>query len=179
LKGTTANGELIAGQRNIANSLNISEVYLEPESAKAEQKAVDEILGADIITIGPGSLFSSILSTLLVPGIIEAINRSSAYTVFFCNTASFRNETLGFNVERYVDAISKNIKSLKIDLFALNDYTSIDSAKLKEINAVSFDRRKLGIKYEVFDFAETKDPRYHSVEKLTSFLNKLVGERLH
>ncbi len=100
----------------------IERVFLEPENAPAYPDAVRAILAADIVVIGPGSLFTSILPNLLVPGIVEAMRRTRALRVYVCNVATQSGETNGFNVVDHVRAIERQVGPGLFDVVLVNDY---------------------------------------------------------
>jgi uncharacterized cofD-like protein len=100
----------------------IERVFLEPENAPAYPDAVRAILAADVVVIGPGSLFTSILPNLLVPGIVEAIHRTRAIRVYVCNVATQSGETNGFGVVDHVKAIERQVGSGLFDIVLVNDY---------------------------------------------------------
>jgi uncharacterized cofD-like protein len=87
----------------------IKRVYLKPDAPQACEEAVKEILDADVVVIGPGSLFTSVIANLLVPGIRDAVARSRAMKVYVCNIVTQPGQTDGFtaadhlrNVIRYM-----------------------------------------------------------------------------
>nr|MBN1228391.1 YvcK family protein [Anaerolineae bacterium] len=100
----------------------IERVFLEPDNVPAYPEAVREILSADLIVVGPGSLFTSILPNLLVRGITEAIKRSRARCVYVCNVATQPGETDGFSVADHVQAVEKHVGSALFDVILVNDY---------------------------------------------------------
>ena len=71
----------------------IRRVFLEPDHPQAYPDAVRSLLDADLIVIGPGSLYTSILPNLLVPGIADALGAASAVKVYACNVATQQGET--------------------------------------------------------------------------------------
>ncbi|MCL4247541.1 MAG: uridine diphosphate-N-acetylglucosamine-binding protein YvcK [Anaerolineae bacterium] len=87
----------------------IEQLCLEPADAEAYPGSVDAILNASIVIIGPGSLFTSILPNLLVPGIADALRATSAEIVYVCNVATQPGETDAFTVADHVHAIEKHI----------------------------------------------------------------------
>ncbi|MFH1575531.1 MAG: gluconeogenesis factor YvcK family protein [Candidatus Nealsonbacteria bacterium] len=105
------NGQTIVGETNIdrpkhSGNLKIKEVYLTP-SAKAYPKAVRAIEKADVITIGPGDLYSTLANILLVDGIPQAIKKSKAKKVYICNLMQKHGETDHFMVQDFVTQIEK------------------------------------------------------------------------
>ena len=71
-------------------------------------EAIRAIRQADIIVLGPGSLFTSIIPNLLVPGIVDAIAQSSARTVFVCSLADQQGETWGLSAREHVEALLRH-----------------------------------------------------------------------
>ncbi len=103
------NGLLIRGESNIDiphhdPRLRIIKEWLEPE-AKASPEAVDAILKADLVVIGPGDLFSSIIPNLLVKGIPEALKKSKAKIVYVCNLMTKHGETTSFKASDHLKEI--------------------------------------------------------------------------
>lgn len=100
---------------------DIVRVFLEPETAPAYPEAVKAILQADIIIAGPGSLFTSVLPNLLVPGIAAAIRAARARKVYVCNVATQPGETTHFDVNAHVEALRRHVGDL-FPLVLANDH---------------------------------------------------------
>ena len=106
LEGITRDGRTITGQSAIAHSdTALERVWLAPNNPVAYEPAIQAILRADLIVLGPGSLFTSIIPNLLVPGIVEAIKKSRAKTVFLCSVSDMQGETWGLDCSEHVQAI--------------------------------------------------------------------------
>jgi len=102
----------VAGESSIPRQgWPIERVYLEPEYPPAYPGALHAILDADLIVLGPGSLFTSILPNLLVPDVARAIAASRALKVYVCNVATQRGETDGFSVEDHLQALEMHVGS--------------------------------------------------------------------
>jgi len=86
----------------------IERVYLEPTNVPAYPPALRAILDADLIIIGPGSLFTSVLPNLLVDDIVRAIRASDALKIYVCNVATQLGETEGFTLDDHVRAIERH-----------------------------------------------------------------------
>ena len=86
----------------------IRRVFLEPGAPPAYPGAVSAILKADLIVLGPGSLYTSVLPNLLVPGVREAVRASGALKLYVCNVAVQVGETEGYSVEQHAQAIESN-----------------------------------------------------------------------
>jgi len=99
----------------------IQRVFLQPEDVPAYPEAVKAILAADLIVLGPGSLFTSLLPNLLVPGIAEAVRSSSALKVYVCNVATQRGETENFTVADHVRVIEQHVGKGLFDVVLVNN----------------------------------------------------------
>lgn len=94
---------------------------LEPQ-VSANQKAIEAIENADVIVIGPGLLYASIITNFLVKGIPEAIHRSKARVVYNCNLMNRVGQTDGFTVFDYVREIEKYLGTGRINDVVYNDH---------------------------------------------------------
>jgi uncharacterized cofD-like protein len=99
----------------------IRRVWLEPNNPLAYPPAVQAILSADLIVIGPGSLFTSILPDLLVSDIVEALRVSRAVKFYICNVATQPGETDGFNCDEHIKTIEKHVGGGIFDLILCNN----------------------------------------------------------
>ena len=87
----------------------IARLYLNPEHPAAQPEAVSAILEADLIVLGPGSLYTSVVPNLLVEGIAKALIQADGLKVYVCNVATQPGETDGYNVEAHVEALVKHL----------------------------------------------------------------------
>ncbi len=99
----------------------IERVWLEPENPLAFPPALQAILSADLIIIGPGSLFTSIMPNLLVQDLVEAIRASRGMKFYICNVATQPGETDGFSTGDHIRAIEKHVGGRLFDLIICND----------------------------------------------------------
>lgn len=114
-------GGVIAGQVAVAKSAAaIEEVFLEPSNPGANPAAVEAIEGADQVVLGPGSLFTSLLATLIVPGVAGALGRTRAKRVFVCNTRMQKGETDGLDAAAHVDALRRHVGDV-VDVVVVQD----------------------------------------------------------
>lgn len=109
LCATLEDGTLITGERNIdvrtvKPEVAIGQVFLSPEAC-AYPPVIDAIREADILILGPGDLYSSIIPNLLVKGICEAIRDCRGIRIFVCNLMTKHGETQGFTASRFVSEI--------------------------------------------------------------------------
>ena len=114
-------GSRVLGETNISKvGPRISRIFLEPETCHPMPEAIQAIADADLITVGPGSLFTSLLPPLLVHGVSEAIGRSKATRVFIGNLMTQPGETSGFSAARHLSEIAKYAPEVEFDHVLLN-----------------------------------------------------------
>jgi uncharacterized cofD-like protein len=101
-------GTEVTGQSRIATTNDVDRVWVTPEDVRPTNDALEAIADAELIVIGPGSLFTSLLPALVVPGIREAIAASGALVVFVCNVATQPGETGGFDLADHLDALARH-----------------------------------------------------------------------
>lgn len=109
----TKNGKIIKGQHKIDNSFfeenrGFSKIFLKPE-AEINKRAEKAILESDIIVIGPGSFYSSIVPNLIVKGVSGALKKTKAKKVFVCNLVNKPGQTDGFTVRDYLNKMEEFI----------------------------------------------------------------------
>jgi uncharacterized cofD-like protein len=115
-------GGVVEGQVAVAQTSHpIQAVFLEPPEPKADPDAVAAILEADQIVLGPGSLFTSLIATLLVPGIRKALNETSAHRVFVCNARMQKGETQGLDASAHVEALFAHAGPFSLDAVVVQD----------------------------------------------------------
>lgn len=101
----TTDGGAPRGQSEVARSSKIRRVHLEPRFAAAPIAAVEAIERADVVVIGPGSLFTSVLAACIVPGITQALAGTSAVKIYVANLRTQSPETDGYHLEDHLDAL--------------------------------------------------------------------------
>jgi uncharacterized cofD-like protein len=122
LSARTHENEMVHGEHNISErGKGIRELFLNPASVEAHPDAVRAILDADLIVIGPGSLYTSVLPNLLVDGIKKAMFQTSAKRVFVCNVATQHGETDGFSAADHLAAIERHTGAGIIDAVIANN----------------------------------------------------------
>ncbi len=114
--GSTVRGETAIGK--LGGSLK--RLYLEPADCQPLPEALAAIAAADVITLGPGSLFTSLLPPLLVQGVARAIADSSAVKVFVCNLMTQPGETDGLNARRHIEIVGDYVPELRFDHIIVN-----------------------------------------------------------
>ncbi len=150
------NGKTISGETNIDipkhdGKLKIKKVFLKPK-AKAYPKAIEAIKKADLIVIGPGDLYSSLLQILLTEGMSEAIKKSRAKTIYIANLMTKHGETNDFSVLDFSNEIEKYLKG-KLDYVIYNtNKPTVKRLRLNKkkhsefLNLVGFDKDLAGKK---------------------------------
>ncbi len=99
-------GSLVEGETSItASRKTIAELMLSPANAAPLPETLNAIATADLITLGPGSLYTSLITNLLVHGIPEALAHSSATRVYICNLMTQANESLGLSASEHIEKI--------------------------------------------------------------------------
>lgn len=132
LRGEMADGSFVDGETNIAHSpLKIKRIHMVPDDACPLQAVLDAIAKADIIVLGPGSVFTSIIPNLLVRGVPEALKRSKAKKVYVCNVMTQPGETDGFSASDHVRAIEMHAR-MKIFSHVLVNTRQPDSGLLEK-----------------------------------------------
>lgn len=121
LNAELADGTRLAGQSLIASSRGIRRVWLSPAQVEASAEAVEAIRSADLIIMGPGSLYTSVLPSLLVPGIRSAIEAAGGLRVYVSNVATQPGETEGYTLSEHVAALSAHGVGTLIDVVLAND----------------------------------------------------------
>lgn len=124
LKVELHNGAVLSGEHEIntnqkVRKAGIKKSFLAPR-AKANPHAIKAILAADLIVIGPGNHYCSILPNLLVSGIPEAIRKSKAKVVYNCNLVNKRGHTDGFTLDDYAREINRFIGKNRVDFVTFN-----------------------------------------------------------
>jgi len=113
-------GRRVLGERNLARSGGrVKRVFLRPERPPPAEGVLEAIAGADLITLGPGSLYSSVLPNLLVDGVAEALRRTRARRVLVANLMTEPGETGGMGAVDHVEAVIEHAGPV-VDVVLLN-----------------------------------------------------------
>nr|P38541.1 RecName: Full=Putative gluconeogenesis factor [Thermoanaerobacterium thermosulfurigenes]AAB00840.1 ORF1 [Thermoanaerobacterium thermosulfurigenes] len=103
--GIVIDGESLIPKLQMKEKSPIERIFLEPKDAKPVKEALIDIMDADEIILGPGSLYTSIIPNLLVNDVCEAIEDSKAIKVYVCNIMTQPGETIGYDANAHVDAL--------------------------------------------------------------------------
>jgi uncharacterized cofD-like protein len=121
LEAVLDDGSLVRGETRItASKGKIQELVLIPHDVEPLPQTLEAIASADLITIGPGSLFTSLIPNLLVRGISEAIVESAATKVFVCNLMTQANESLGLSAADHIGALNRHAGRQLFDYALIN-----------------------------------------------------------
>ncbi len=126
LKAELVNGEYIFGEKSIPEYVrktknSIKKIQLIPDNCSPLEETIQEIHQADIIILGPGSLYTSVIPNLLIDTIPTNIKKSKAKTFYICNIMTQPGETDGYDVKRHVDSILSHIDENILDYVIVND----------------------------------------------------------
>ncbi|NNE67983.1 MAG: YvcK family protein [Pyrinomonadaceae bacterium] len=116
-------GSTVHGETNVGEVGNrIKNLRLEPETCHPLPEALEAIQGANIITLGPGSLFTSLIPPLLVEGVSESIARSSATKVYISNLMTQPGETDGLSARRHLEIVKEYAPAIDFDYVIVNNF---------------------------------------------------------
>jgi uncharacterized cofD-like protein len=121
LSARLTDGTEVEGQSRIARCSGVDRVWVAPADVAPTDDALRAIEDAEVIVLGPGSLFTSILPALVVPGMREAIAASGAMVVFACNVATQDGETAGYDLSDHVEALSRHGAAALVDVVLANN----------------------------------------------------------
>jgi uncharacterized cofD-like protein len=121
LMARTRDGVVVRGQSTIMRTPGIEVVWIDPPVVPAAQDALAAIRDADIIVLGPGSLYTSVLPVLLIPAIREAVAAARGIRIYACNVATQVGETEGYDVADHVQALLGHTAPAIVDLVLVND----------------------------------------------------------
>jgi len=154
----------------------VRRVWLEPNNPPAYPPALRAILEAELIVVGPGSLYTSILPVLLVPDIAAAIRASRALKIYVCNLATQPGETEAFSSGDHVRVIEDHIGGGLFDLLVVNH--RYDLPLPPGVNWVTTEE-DLDADYPLYraDLVDVEQPWRHSAQKLAQVLVDLYQER--
>ena len=174
INGHTVEGESKIPQQNAP----ISHVFLKPDGAQINPEAAQAILNAELIVIGPGSLYTSILPNLLVEGMVEAIKASPALKVYICNLASQRGETDGYDVDDYLRVIREHSGSNLFDFVLVNsNHSHLPTGGQSQVIFKPEDSAKHPeVRFIDADVVNVRIPSHHDPDKLARSIMRKVWQ---
>jgi uncharacterized cofD-like protein len=132
LEALLEDGTRVRGETKItASKGRIHELSLIPADVEPLPQTLEAIARADVITLGPGSLFTSLIPNLLVRGIAQAIIQSPAIKVYICNLMTQANESLGLTAAEHIRALNRHAHAQLFDYALINRTPASDDLKAK------------------------------------------------
>ncbi len=153
----------------------VRRVWLEPNSPSAFPPAIQSILSADLIVIGPGSLYTSILPNLLVPDLLDAIRSSRALKIYVVNIATQPGETNAYSVNDHISALQEYVGTDLLDLIVYNNHYEgqlSPGSEWVKLNQIDISNPLHGA-----DLVNIEHPWRHDSDKLARELVDLFLER--
>jgi uncharacterized cofD-like protein len=171
-------GSIVEGETNItASKHRICELTLEPAGAEPLPETLESIARADLITLGPGSLYTSLITNLLVKGIPEALTETRGLRVFICNLMTQSNESLGLTASQHIEKIYEHMGQ------AIFDYALVNTAPVSETLLRNYAREgatpilpdierieALGVRVVPGNFAAEGDTLRHNADRVAETL---------
>jgi uncharacterized cofD-like protein len=154
----------------------IQRVYLEPDNVRAYPPALKAIFQADMILIGPGSLYTSILPNLLVPDLAQALYHAKAPKVYICNLATQAGETTGYDVADHVAALQQHIPEIRLEIVLANDNFALPEDVLGKTALVTLSDLT-GSRLVTADLVEEARPWRHDSRKLATAVVDLLASQ--
>lgn len=186
IDGSTVRGESTISHEKPA----IKRVYLEPEHPAGYEPALSAILNADLVVLGPGSLYTSVLPNLMVHGITEAIRWSVGRVVYVCNVATQPGETDHFRAADHIETIINHLGDGVLDAALVNSNARPAAAikpewRVDAVTAEGLERVEKRVQVVARDVVNNANPLRHDPDKLAAALLevarspigvKMVGE---
>src|SRR5258708_22640861 len=185
LEALMEDGTRVLGETKItASKVRIEELFLVPPNVDPQPQTLDAIARADIISIGPGSLFTSLIPNLLVHGISDAIVNSSATKVYICNLMTQANESLCLTAADHIRALNRHARQQIFDYALINRTPISDQLKAKyalegacqivaDLDAIE----ALGVIPVLGDYLEEGDVARHNTSRVAGDLVQLAAPR--
>lgn len=173
-----SDGEIVMGETALVHDArSIRQVFLQPHNAIVNADAVDAIINADVVLLGPGSLYTSILPNLLVPGIVDALMQTSAPVWYVANIMTQRGETEGYDLSDHIEAImnlspkpfltgvivnTKKIDGMPVGAFRKGGLSQVEN----DVAAI----KKYGLRVVGLPLAKDGDNMKHDASVLADFI---------
>ncbi|MDW7651300.1 MAG: YvcK family protein, partial [Bacillota bacterium] len=121
-----SDGRVVRGESRIPNEGGrIQRLYLEPDTSNVYSAAAKAIEDAEVVVVGPGSLYTSVLANLLVPGVVQAIRASRARKIYICNVMTQPGETDGYTAGDHLQTIHDHVGTGLFDVVIINSNLNI------------------------------------------------------
>ena len=186
------NGKVIKGESNIPiksleEKSSIKKVFIEPKKAAAVRDAIEAINQADVVILGPGSLYTSIIPNLLIKDIQQNLSKTSAIKIYVPNIMTQPGETDGYSLFNHLEGLQRHCPHIKIDYVVVNrgcipneiqEKYCIEGAQLIQVSdgdIQSLKDQKIGIIEENFIDIKNEYVR-HDAKKLSKMIVELVHQ---
>lgn len=173
------NGGMVEGESQIPKqNAPISHVFLKPDGVQVNPEAAQAILNAELILVGPGSLYTSILPNLLVEGMVEALKASPALKVYICNLASQKGETDGYCVDDYLRVIREHVGANLFDFVVVNsNHSHLPTGGQSQVIFRPTDSTKHPeVRFIASDVVNARIPSHHDPDKLARIIMRRVWQ---
>ena len=176
LTAEMADAQTVRGEHLIGETHRpISRVFLDPPNATPYPDAIRAILDAELVVLGPGSVFTSVLPNLLVNGIPQAIRDSKATKVYVCNVATQPGETDGFDAEQHAETLVRHVGPGIFDYFLVHDVEKHPVPSDGLARPVLVSKRGLpGVSVILENMVSNDSPLRHDSQKLSIALMQLL-----
>ena len=179
-------GQIVRGEtKMVSDKRQIKRVFLTPEDCKPLPQALSAIADADYIFIGPGSLYTSVITNLIVPGIADALKNTSAKVYYICNIVSQPGEMERLRASQYVEAINEHIGRKNFFNIIVNnaEFTKEQNRRLAQLNCrpVLCDSKKLrtmGLNVIAADLINDEDICKHDKKKLSAVIMSEISRNV-
>jgi uncharacterized cofD-like protein len=173
LHAELAEGQVVDGQSAVARCRGIRRVWISPPDVHATADAIQAIGAADLIVLGPGSLYTSLLPSLLIPEIREALATTRALKVYVVNVATQVGETEGYSLSEHLAALRAHGLLELVDIALANDQFSARAPEPWPATPVRLDLSVVDTSRPRLVLADVVDPdnaHHHDPEKLAAAL---------
>ncbi len=155
----------------------IRRVWVTPEDCNATSDAIAAIGSAELVVVGPGSLYTSLLPALVVPGVAQALAAASAKRVFICNVATQRGETEGYTLSEHLAALNAHGVGALFDVVVANSNREAKRPSDYRAEPVRIDMPDTGTpRLVIDDVVDDENAHRHDPHKLTTVLMRLHDE---
>jgi uncharacterized cofD-like protein len=176
LRARTRDGTVVTGQSTIMRTTGIERVSIDPPEVEPADDAISAIAEAEIVVLGPGSLYTSVLPVLLIPAIRQAVAAAPGIRVYVSNVATQVGETEGMDLAQHVEALISHTKPGLVDLVIANDRFNGEDAPWPA-DAVQ-PRWPPSVKPVPFlsteAVASATDPHHHDSERLAAAILRAI-----
>lgn len=181
-------GSRTVGQRRISEShKRVKHLELEPVPPPASREIIEAIESAELIVVGPGSLYTSVQPNLLIDGIPEALRSSSALKVYVANVAAVEGETAEFSLRDHLEAFVEQVGYVPFDTVLVNSGSvptgllrrlATTGGKMISYEAREFERNGYDVRFVQADIVSQENIVWHDPRKLArALMGLLAAER--